>query len=232
MPTPKDKKEGIERRVLAVDDVELRLDGDDAPKLAGYIAKFGKRSEDLGGFTEKIKRGAFDNAMVECDVRCLKNHDANLILGRITNGTLRLDTNTVGLRFECDLPDTTTGRDTREEIRRKDITGCSFAFTVKADEWRNMEDGTVERTITEVDRLFDVGPVTYPAYPDTTVAARSLEHVQAKGTWAAAVPTEPEETNTTEPEPDVISAERQRKIDRGYRHAGRIIQRCKAAETR
>lgn len=185
MPEPRTQTEPsqednqAERRVLAAEEIELRLDEGDAPRLTGYAAKFGKWSEDLGGFREKIRAGAFDDVL-EDDVRCLKNHDSNLILGRTTSGTLRLGTNTVGLQFECDLPDTSTGRDTREEIRRKDITGCSFAFTVTEDDWRYLEDGQVERTIIKVGRLFDVGPVTYPAYPDTTVAARSLEKFQAE----------------------------------------------------
>ena len=203
--------DNAEVRVINFDDMELRVTDDDSPKITGYAAKFGKWSEDLGGFREKIKPGAFDDVL-EDDVRALKNHDSNLILGRTTSGTLKLDTNSVGLRFEIDPPNTSTGKDTIEEIRRKDITGCSFSFTTKTDAWKNNEDGTVERTIVKVDRLYDVGPVTYPAYPDTTVAARSLDKFK--------------ETEKIE-EPAEID---KKEIERGYRKAGRIINRIKSAD--
>jgi len=212
----------IERRVLSVDDVELRVTDDEKPKITGYAAKFGKWSVDLGGFVEKIRAGAFDDALKEADVRALKNHDPNLILGRTTSGTLRLDTNSVGLRFEVDPPNTSTGKDTVEEIRRKDITGCSFAFTVAEDDWKYKEEGPVERTIIRVGELFDVGPVTYPAYPDTTVAARSLDAF--KESLKRNKPEKKEE------KPKEIDATRQRDIERKYRKAGRIIARNKSAE--
>lgn len=236
MAKDKATPETIERRVLTVDEGELRIDGGEAPKLGGYAAKFGKWSTDFGGFREKIRAGAFDEALKESDVRALKNHDANLILGR-TPKTLRLTTNSVGLKFEVDVPDTTTGRDTVEEVRRGDISGCSFSFTVLEDDWKYKEDSPVERTIIKIDRLFDVGPVTYPAYPDTTVAARALEQVRESDGWpsvtaaaASEPPGGPPPDNDTEA--DAISAERQREIDKEYRHAGRIIQRCQAAESR
>jgi len=189
MPETK-KIEALERRVMAIDDIELRVTDDESPKITGYAAKFNKWSLDLGGFREKIDKGAFDDAIAKSDVRALKNHDPNLLLGRTTSGTLRLDSNAVGLKFEIDPPDTSTGRDTVTEIRRKDITGCSFSFTTSEDDWKYLKDGSVERTIVRVDELFDVGPVTYPAYPDTTVAARSLERVLNEN--VTPVVTEPE----------------------------------------
>ena len=171
----KEKPTNIERRIMSVEDVDMRIEGDDKPKIVGYAAKFNKWSEDLGGFREKIHPKAFDEVLDKADVRALKNHDPNLILGRTTSGTLSLKTNKLGLRFEIEPPNTSTGKDTVEEIRRKDITGCSFAFTTARDDWNYLEDGKVERTIMKVADLYDVGPVTYPAYPDTTVAARTLE---------------------------------------------------------
>ena len=172
---PKADAGKVERRVMAIDDAEMRVTDGDKPKITGYAAKFGKWSLDVGGFREKIKKGAFDEALKKSDVRCLKNHDPNLLLGRSSSGTLRMATNSVGLSYEDDAPDTGTGRDAIEEIRRGDLSGCSFSFTTAEDDWKYLEDGSVERTIIKVGELFDVGPVTYPAYPDTTVAARSLD---------------------------------------------------------
>ena len=220
--------ENMERRILSVEDVELRVSDDEKPKIIGYAAKFGKWSLDLGGFREKIKSGAFDEALKrdDADVRALKNHDSNLILGRTTSGTLRLNTNSVGLQVEIDPPDTNTGRDTVEEIRRKDITGMSFAFTTAEDDWKYLEDGNVERTIIKVGELFDVGPVTYPAYPDTSVAARSMDAYKEE------VEQEKKEIETVVEKTDEEIKEernRNREIERKYRLAGRIINRNKPA---
>lgn len=236
----------LERRILAADDIELRVTDDDTPKITGYAAKFGKWSVDLGGFKERIRKGAFDEALKDGDVRALKNHDASLLLGRTTSGTLKLDTNSVGLRMEIDPPDTNTGRDTVTEIKRKDITGCSFSFTTAEDDWKYLEDGSVERTIIKIGELFDVGPVTYPAYPDTTVAARSLgEHLKAiedrqeqeQEQEETQEHTEPDNQDTTDEqdgeqteEPNQIDRERQREIEKGYRKAERIMNRNRPAE--
>jgi len=216
--TEKPQAQEIERRVLTVEDVELRVDDGDQRRLTGYAAKFGKWSEDLGGFREKIAKGAFADVLRD-DVRCLKNHDPNLILGRTTSGTLKIEENSVGLRFTADLPDTTTGRDTAEEVRRGDISGCSFSFRVLEDDWKYLEDGSIERTILRFKALYDVGPVTYPAYPDTSVAARSLEAFRKTHETPAPVPPQPE-----------LTPERRREIERQYRKAGRIINRNRTAE--
>jgi len=205
-----------ELRTLGVEDIELRVTDDEQPRLAGYAARYNSFT-DLGWFKERIKPGAFDEALKNSDVRCLKNHDPNLILGRTKNNTLRLESNSVGLRFDNDIPDTTTGKDTLAEVKRGDISGCSFAFTVAEDDWKYYDDDRPsERTIVRIGQLYDVGPVTYPAYPDTSVAARSLEKVKTES--------EPKEDNQE------IDRERQRDIDRKYRKAGRIINRNKSAD--
>ena len=172
-------RDKVERRVFAADDAELRVTNDDEPQIVGYAARFGKWSEDLGGFREKIKAGAFDSVVGD-DVRCLRNHNPDLLLGRTAAGTLVINANAKGLKFLNTPPNTVTGRETMESIRRGDITGCSFSFRVAKDEWHEDKAGRVERTILEFERLFDVGPVTYPAYPDTSVATRSLEAWKAK----------------------------------------------------
>jgi len=248
----------LERRILSVDEVELRVTDGDDPKITGYAAKYGKWSLDLGGFTERIKAGAFDEAIEMCDIRALKNHDPNLLLGRTTSGTLRLKSNSVGLIMEIDPPNTNTGRDIIEEIRRKDITGCSFSFITAEDDLKYNEDGSVQRTIMKVGELFDVGPVTYPAYPDTTVAVRSLvenQRAKKKYTCECVECGHIEETDEhckdikcpecggqmrrkerpgpgqkSIEEDDKTERERRREIERKYRHAGRIINRNKPAE--
>jgi HK97 family phage prohead protease len=236
------RSEDKARRSLSIDDSELRVSDDDGPKITGYAAKFGKWSVDLGGFVERIRKGAFDEALKETDTLALKNHDRNLILGRTTSGTLRLKTNSVGLRFEIDPPDTTTGRDAIEEIRRKDIAGCSFSFIAAEDDWKYYDDGRIERTIIKVGRLFDIGPVAEPAYRDTTVSARSLQKVkeiraekqgqeQEQPEPRAEEKTEPGEREKTKQETQE-ERDRRRRVQIHYDHAGRIINhiRNKSAE--
>ena len=162
-------------------DVERRADvdgdgQDDGPLfIVGYAARFDKESQDLGGFAEVIRAGAFARAIAEDDVRALWNHDDNFVLGRTKSGTLRLSEDAEGLRIEIELPDTTWARDLYKSIERGDVDQMSFAFRVVKDAWTQREGETpdVLRELLEV-RLYDVSPVTYPAYLDTEVKVRDL----------------------------------------------------------
>lgn len=163
----------IERRIFNTS-LELRqLSEGETRKIAGSAALFNSRSEKLGFFYEQIEPGAFDDVL-EDDVRALFNHDPNLILGRTKSGTLRLSANADGLFYEIDPPDTQVGRDLQTSIERGDVSQSSFAFQVAKDRWEMDGDDEV-RVIEKINRLYDVSPVTYPAYPDTSVAKRSLE---------------------------------------------------------
>lgn len=166
------------RTYAATFELETRQDAEDGelPTIKGHAAVFNKFSEDLGGFREKIATGAFKGVMKD-DVRALFNHNDDLILGRTTAGTLKIGTDKRGLRFENSLPDTSYARDLVVSMRRGDVTQASFGFIVAngGDEWRENEEGIIERTITRLERFFDVSPVTFPAYPDTAVAVRGLQ---------------------------------------------------------
>lgn len=170
----------FERRFFESGKIEIRkADGGDKPSpitLRGYAAKFDVMSENLGGFREQIAPGAFADVLKD-DVRALFNHDANQVLGRTTAGTLRIAQDSTGLYYEVDLPDTQAARDLATSIERGDVSQSSFAFRVapNGDSWDENEDGVIIRTITKFARLYDVSPVTYPAYPDATIGMRSLE---------------------------------------------------------
>jgi uncharacterized protein len=129
---------------------------------------------------ERIRPGAFDRAVKEDDVRALFNHDPNQVLGRGASGTLRLRLEPQGLGYDIDPPDTQVGRDVLTILDRGDVTGSSFAFVPRRTTWEEVRDAdgstTYIRWIEEVE-LFDVGPVTYPAYDSTTSTARSTETV-------------------------------------------------------
>jgi len=159
----------------------------DGRKVTGYAAVFNSRSEEMWGFVEEIDERAFNDADMS-DVRALFNHDPNLLLARTSSGTLNLSVDQRGLRYEFDLPDTTAGADLAELMRRGDVTQSSFGFTIAEDEWEEREGEMPVRRITKIKRLFDVSPVTYPAYTEASVALRSLEQ------WREEHRAEPEET--------------------------------------
>ena len=168
-----------EVRTFDVQDLELRMD-DEKPTVVGYGAVFNSMSNDLGGFREFISPNAFEGRL-EDDVRFLVNHDANLVLARTTNGTLRLSVDEKGLRYEADMPNTSTARDLMELLKNGTISQSSFAFTVEEDSWE-IKDGMNIRTIDKVSQLYDVSSVTYPAYnsASSSVALRSMKEWQEK----------------------------------------------------
>lgn len=173
-----------EVRYLAGAGVEVRAADGKATGIRGYAAKFDVLSENLGGFREQIKPGAFADVL-EDDVRALLNHDPNFVLGRTLSGTARIGQDDTGLWYEVDMPDTQTARDLMELIRRGDVSQSSFAFRVApdGDSWdEDAETGAVIRSITKFGRLYDVSPVTYPAYPDATVGTRALEQFRDRKT--------------------------------------------------
>lgn len=157
--------------------IETRVKKDGDRKIVvGHASVFNKMSEDLGGFREIIKPGAFDNVLKD-DVRVFFNHDANLILGRTKSGTAKISTDREGLVYQFEVPDTTYGRDLLVSMERGDVNQSSFAFSVEKDSWSE-KNGRDIRTIEKVARLYDVSPVSIPAYPDADslqVAKRGLE---------------------------------------------------------
>lgn len=174
----------FEKRMLPAQQCELRAvqqEGEEGqnlpPRIAGYGAVFNQRSDLLGGiFVEIIAPGSFDEVLNQ-DVRGLFNHDPNYLLGRTVSGTLRLSVDQRGLAYEIDTPNTQTIRDlVVEPLKRGDMSGSSFAMRVApgGDTWHE-EDGVIVRTIYKIAELRDVGPVSFPAYPDSSAAQRSLD---------------------------------------------------------
>jgi HK97 family phage prohead protease len=155
---------------------ELRVAGaDQGTAIEGYAAVFNRDSEPLGGFVERIQPGAFRRTLAEgADVRALIDHDPSRIIGRRKAGTLEVREDPHGLKVSIKPPDTTAGRDLVASIRRGDVDQMSFGFRAVRDEWEERSDGMTQRTLVDVD-LFDISAVTFPAYPDTEIAVRSLE---------------------------------------------------------
>ena len=171
------KESRIERRVFLDSDFELRKSEDGPTVFVGIASPFGKESEDMG-FREVVKRGAFKNALTRSDTVALFNHDPNFVLGRESSETLRLKEGRAGLKAEIDFPDTQLIRDlVVGPVERRDIRGMSIGFIVAegGDEIKKRQDGTILRTIVEIEELIDVSVVTFPAYQDTNVAVRSID---------------------------------------------------------
>ena len=167
-----------ERRTIT-GSVHARAIGDGMPKEIGGIAAVVNSVTDLGYFEEVITPGAFDYALSrEYDIRCLFNHEAELILGRTKAETCKVFVNADGNLEYTWIPDyeNPTHMSVVRSIMRGDITQSSFAFTIKEQSWADSTKyGTMgKRTIKMIDELFDVSPVTYPAYSDTEADARSI----------------------------------------------------------
>ena len=144
-------------------------------RLVGHAAVFNQLSEELFGFREMIRPGAFAETIKRADVRALWNHDPNFPLARTTNKTLRLEEDNVGLAMEADLVNASYARDLVKSIERGDVDQMSFGFIVLPDgEVWSMQDGGYVRELINVE-LFDVSPVTYAAYPQTDIEAERRE---------------------------------------------------------
>jgi len=181
-----------EVRLANIGALEQRAEGDNSMRIGGTAAIFDTYTS-MGWYLEKVNRSFFDG-MDTTKTAALKNHDSNLVLGRTANNTLRLTVDDKGLQYEVDLPDTQIGRDTYEEVKRGDIFQSSFQFTVKDENWSELDPDELRGKIPDewIDRaiyggkvqvrellkggtLYDVAPVTFPAYQDTTVAKRSFD---------------------------------------------------------
>ena len=146
----------------------------DTLRLSGHAAVFDHEADIAGFFREVIRRGAFSRAIEERqDVALLLNHDPSTVMARVSNSTLRLAEDAIGLYFEAELD----ARDqdavrTVNKIERGNISQMSFAFSPAIDQWDHNQDPPL-RSIIDTD-LFDVSPVTYPAYQQTDVNAREI----------------------------------------------------------
>ena len=176
----------VEKRTFNLESkIETReVDGKEKNVVVGYGSVYNSRSENLGGFYEYISEGAFTDELINSsDVRALINHDPNLILARSKNGegTLKLNADAKGLKYEFEMPDTSYARDLLINMKNNNLNQSSFAFTIPSggDEWSSDDAGNNIRTINKIDRLFDISVVTYPAYSqadsDVMVAQRGLK---------------------------------------------------------
>lgn len=175
----------MERRFLStnVSDVRATKRADGKPIFAGYGAVFYDGTPETeyklwDDMVERIMPGAFDRAISEQhDVRGLFNHDPNHVLGRTKSGTMKLSIDAKGLAYEIEPGDTSVSRDVQVHLDRGDVSGSSFSFVPTEASWiEQTKDGKTMwiREVRSVD-LYDVGPVTFPAYESTTAGVRSKD---------------------------------------------------------
>ena len=158
--------------------IELRTD-ETGRTVEGYAALYGVET-DLGWFREVIEKGAFDDADLT-DVRALFNHDPNFPLARTKGGTLSLELDEKGLLYRFEAPDTTFGNDLIAMIRSGVISQSSFAFMIDEQSWEEKLGEEKElRRIKKISVVYDVSPVTYPAYEETSVTARKRDEFKQR----------------------------------------------------
>lgn len=140
--------------------------------IEGYFAKFNDRTEITEDMIEFISKDAFKNSLVKNDIRCLFNHNTDVVLGRSTAGTLILYEDDVGLYGRLSINEKDTeALNIYERVKRGDVSGCSFGFYPVVEEL-SFEDGKAIFNLKEVD-LLEVSICTFPAYPTTEINARN-----------------------------------------------------------
>ena len=141
--------------------------------IEGYFALYEDETELFDGVYEIISKGAFDKT-INSDVRALWNHNTQYVLGRSKNGSLKLQADDKGLFGTIKLPNTQYADDLYELVQRGDIDQASFGFNINDEELEELASGGYRWRLKEVD-LHEISVVTFPAYENTTVQARSKQ---------------------------------------------------------
>jgi HK97 family phage prohead protease len=171
-------------------------------RIKGYAVVFGVEYT-VGWYTESVSPNAFKYADMG-DVRSCFNHDLSIILGRTTAGTCSVGVDRYGLWYETILPDSPNGENVRVAIQRGDVNQCSFVFSVAPPEGDNYTDGSTwikadatngrkkpHRILTDITKVFEVGPVTMPASQQTTVSVTAIARKSYENATGSAAPLAP-----------------------------------------
>lgn len=172
----------MEQRYMEMSEVTTRSAEDGAPIIEGYFVRYDDVYEVAPGATESIARGAFTES-IHGDVRALYNHNTDIVLGRVSAGTLTLEDRELGLWGSVKInPKDSQAMDAYERIARRDIQGCSFGFDIEKESTTVNEDGSVHWTIEKASPLYEVSPCVFPAYEATSIEARKhdLEKIKER----------------------------------------------------
>lgn len=166
------RNKGRQLRTVATE-FNTRDDGENL-SIEGYFAVFDSIYEIAPGMTESIAPGAFDETLSD-DIRALINHDTTLVLGRTKAGTLSLRTDNRGLWGHINInPNDSDAINIHERVKRRDVDQCSIGFDIIEEETEFRDDGSIHWTIRKA-KLYEVSPCTFPAYEETSIAARTKE---------------------------------------------------------
>jgi len=167
------------REMYLKTDFQVRQQDDDK-YIEGYFIRFNEETKLWKGAFEEVDPKAVDDSLKNNDIRCLFNHDTSIVLGRTGNGTLELKKDDKGLfgRVKINQKDK-QAMDILARIERGDINACSFGFNIIKEDIQNRDDGSVKFILREID-LKEVSPVTFPAYPTTSISARKKDYEQYK----------------------------------------------------
>lgn len=147
--------------------------------IEAYFAVFNQRTELIPGYYEEIAPGAFAQSLNSGDIRCLFNHDSGLVLGRTASGTLQLQEDAHGLWGRVLINENDKqAMDIYARVARGDISGCSFGFNPKREEYRDVENGILARLL-EADTI-EVSVCAFPAYEGTQAQARSIQEARKR----------------------------------------------------
>ena len=148
--------------------------------LSGYFIKFDEVTELWPGYFEVIKREGVEKAIQNADIRALFNHDDSLVLGRTGNGTVTLGVDEIGLFGDIIInKEDPQAIGAYARVQRGDVVGCSFGFIPIKIDTEERDDGSYLDTILELE-IFEVSPCTFPAYPQTEIAARQKDFESQK----------------------------------------------------
>lgn len=166
----------MEQRYLQMHDIQTRSDDESGLFIEGYFSVFNEIYNVWPGATESIRQGAFTEALKTDDVRALYNHNTDLVLGRISAGTLELKQDDKGLwgRITVNRNDS-DAMNAYERIARGDITGCSFGFDIEEQVETISEDGSIHFELTKISPLYEVSPCVFPAYESTHIESRGRD---------------------------------------------------------
>lgn len=164
------------RKIHLKTDFRVRAkEDDDSRYLEGYFIRFNEETELWPGAYEEVDPGAVTNSLKNNDIRCLFNHDTSVVLGRTGNNTLELKADNKGVFGRVKInPNDKQALDILARIERGDINACSFGFNIISEKIQNRDDGTIKFILEEID-LHEVSPVTFPAYPTTSIQARKKD---------------------------------------------------------
>lgn len=169
----------LKNQVRSIGKLQTRADNNetDEMKIEGYFVVFNSETKLFENYYEEISDKAFANIDLT-DIRALADHDTAKVLGRTKSQTLSLSVDDKGLFGEITInKNDTEAVNLYERVKRGDIDQCSFGFNILDETMDTRADGSTKWTITEIE-LFEVSVVTFPAYADTSVEARSEQMKQ------------------------------------------------------